>query len=225
MSIQFTDQVMEKYPELITAFVVSPMPVYSSDEERNQAVAVLVEEISQKYGEAESLTSHSYNQLYASFYKSMGLKVKKVSTPLKQAARILNLGTYRSINKLIDMCMHIEYTTLVSFQLYDKDKVIGDMEYSISTGTEKLTTFHGEEKNCKNGELILIDRDQALHSVYYGNNAKKSVSDNTKEAIIRIMGVPGIDRENFDHALELILKQLPGAHHGLLTKETSDISI
>lgn len=202
MHITLHKEVSEKYPDLRVEFIeVHNIQDYTSDEERKEAEQEIVEAVLSTFPSKETLEAHPFKNLYQTFYQSMGLKVKKVSTPIKQALRIFTNKSYRSLYKILDTCMKIEYTTLISFQLYDIDKISGELEYRLADGTETLTTFHNEEKTCKPGELILTDSEGVLHSVYYGNNKNKSIDSNTKNCVIRIMGVPGTPEEDFQKAV------------------------
>lgn len=210
MNISISSEIINKYPSLLFGFSkVDNIQGYSSDEEKNRAEKRIVSKVLEKFPNNEKLENNYLNDLYIDFYKSMGFKPKKVSTPIRQAARIIENKTYRSIYKTIDVCMEIEYIHLVSFQVYDFNKIKGNLKYTISNGIEVIKNFHNEDSVCKKGELILVDDECPLHSVYYGNNKDKSIDFATKTVLIRIMGVPGIQKVDFEIAIKEFESLIP----------------
>ena len=206
LQVKINENAQTKYPALKIAFVfLSSVPKYQSDKEKEDAQDKIVHETITKFKDTKTVRGHYLNEQYKAFYRSMGLKPKKVSTPIKQVERVLKTNSYRSIFKTIDMCMLIEYTTLVSFQVYDPDKITGNLVIKIATGEEEITDFHKQVKQCKKGELLLVDDDSTLHSVYYGNNVNKSIDNDSTRHLVRIMGIPGISENDFNMALELFL--------------------
>ena len=166
MNITLNPEVLQKYPTLLFGFAILNSDGYKSENEKNEAEERIVSKVLDTFSDVNEIENHYLNDLYKSFYKSMGLKPKKVSTPIKQAKRIIQNRAYRSIHKLIDICMEVEYTYLVSFQVYDVDKINGSLEYQLSKGTEIIKNFHNEDKICKKDELILVDNESPAHSVY-----------------------------------------------------------
>lgn len=210
MKITINPEVLCEYPDFTVAFArVDNVGDYASPEERLEAQATIVRAVNRRFPSPDTIESHYLAHLYSDFYKSMGLNPKKVSTPAKQALRVVTNQNYRSIYKAIDLCMSVEYTTLVSFQIYDWDKIKGDLSYRFSEGSETLVDFHNEKKTTKVGELVLADNKALLHSVYYGNNAERSVDAGTQRFLIRVMGIPGMRHEDFDVALRRLAEISP----------------
>lgn len=148
----------------------------------------------------EALEKHYLSGLYDNFYRSMGLKVRKVSTPVKQAARVLATKSYRPLSSIIDLCMDVEYSTLVSFQAYDASKIASSILYTIAEGNEPIITLQGENKICKIGELVLRDEQGVIHSSYYGNAQRCALDSSSKTALVRLLGIPGIKKVDLDAA-------------------------
>ncbi|MGE4352253.1 MAG: phenylalanine--tRNA ligase beta subunit-related protein [Bdellovibrionales bacterium] len=192
-------EVRQKFPDLHFAFALArscPHDEISRDFWANRVMASLKE----SYTSPDEITSGEEAALYKNFYKELPVKFGKVSTPCKQAARILNKGTYHPLFPILDACMLVEYTTLISFQLYDADKISGNLHYALAKGGEKILTFHEEEKECRAGDLLLQDGSGVVHSCAYGNHKEKMLSEKSKTALIRLMKIPHLSNAVFIEA-------------------------
>lgn len=226
VNIAINDNVLSKYTDLVFAFfIVEDHIKYENTSIKEKAENDIILSVSNKFNDRLDLSNHSFNEFYSKFYKEMGLKPKKVSTPIHQSLRVFDTQKYKSIYEIIDICMKIEYTTLLSFQVYDLDKINGSLMYLLSSGNDSIATFHNEEKLCKPGELIFVDETSVLHSAYYGNNKSKSISDTTIRSLVRIMGIPGIPRSNFTEAVDLFCKAIRSDNYLILDKNTPDASL
>jgi DNA/RNA-binding domain of Phe-tRNA-synthetase-like protein len=193
--------VEDRYPEFGAAFLAVAAKPYSHQHEADEAADALVTRVLRAHPSPEGLRGSPADECYRDFYRSMGLKAAQVSTPVKQAMRVLKTG-YRSISRIVDVAMEIEYATLVSFQVYDADVVGPNLTYTLACGTESIATTRGEMKTCKPGELILAAGDRVVHSVYYGNDPKYMATTQTTIALVRVMKVPGMDEAIFRSAVE-----------------------
>lgn len=152
----------------------------------------IVNFVLEKYSNTENINFSSFSEKYHSFYKTMGIKQKKVTTPLKQVQRVLKTKSFKNFNEIVTLCMKAEYGSMVSYQVYDLDNITGNLFYTISNGSEELIKTDGV-RQCKENEIILKDELDVLHSSYYGNSIKSSVTKETKNFLIRVLGIPGID--------------------------------
>lgn len=209
IDFEIRDEVFDVYPDLKISFVIvtDEDGEYSISEQKEMNQNI-INSVKETFINEDVLTSHRYNNLYKEFYKKMGFKskkIKKITTPIRQALRVLKSGKYKSVNRVIDYCMLIEYTSLISFQVYDLEKVVSPIRYMFANGSETLISFSGDIRTCKKGELILLDKTGVLHSVYYGNNKEKSVNDETFRYLIRIMFIPGIKVTSYYHAVNKVI--------------------
>lgn len=145
----------------------------------------------------DALRQHPLWDGYRAFYSGMNVKPSSVSTPLKQAARILRRDSYRPINPVVDVCMEIEYSTLCSFQVYDNERVGMNVTYGPATGRE---TVDGKGR-IREGELLLSDEHGVIHSPTLGNSIARLVRDDSDTALIRVLKIPAMDCKAFDQAV------------------------
>lgn len=203
LNLTFSTQVAKKFPDLQIALLEArDLSDYKSETDKANAEQEIMSMIHSQYPSAESAKNHYLNEHYKTFYREMGLRPKLVSTPIKQVVRRIKTDSYNSVHKVITECMKIEYSTMISFQVYDLDSIVGDLSYRLATGTEETISIGRGPKLCKQGELILVDEEAVLHSVYYGNNERKSVTKDTNNFLIRIMGIPGVRQEDFEMTAE-----------------------
>ena len=199
MKIVITEQAMARFPEMSASFLLVDLSkiAHITPLERE---ASLMRDLKAAFESEEALENHYLSGLYDNFYRSMGLKVRKVSTPAKQVARVLATKSYRPVSPIIDLCMDVEYSTLVSFQAYDASKIVDSISYAIAEGNESIITFRGEDKICKVGELVLKDEQGVIHSSYYGNARRCALDSSSKTALVRLLGIPGIKKMDLDAA-------------------------
>lgn len=202
MKINIHDEITTRHPDFaVSFFAVDAIPPYETDEARTAASAAIVRAVSTEHGDVD-LSQSSAQTAYTAFYGAMGIKAKHVSTPPKQAQRVLRNMQYRSILPTIDRCMRIEYTTLVSFQVYDPNKFVDShLLYRPAHEADTLVDLHGEVKKCLVGELVLADSGGPVHAVTTGNAASRSIDAASTRALVRVMKVPGFSQILFDRAL------------------------
>lgn len=159
------------------------------------------------HGTAEALRGHRLWEEYRMFYSAMNVKASAVSTPLKQAIRFLKAGTYRPIHPVVDICMEIEYSTLCSFQVYDRARIGSSVSYAPAAGGEFLSGAV-DGAAARPGEFVLSDELGLIHSPSLGNDHSRLVGDGSEEALVRILRIPGMDRPVFDRAVEEAAQRL-----------------
>src|SRR6185369_13248880 len=157
-------QVLAQHPGLRLGLVVTPVEGYEHADDARAAERDLLDRLKTAFADEAELRARPEDEAYRAFYRAMGLKAAQVSTPVKQAARVLRSGEYRSRGPAIDVAMSIEYATLVSFQLYDADALPDELAFRLARGDEPITTTRGEAKVCKPGELLLTGGGAVVHS-------------------------------------------------------------
>lgn len=201
INILISDQVSKRYEDLSYCFVLSKSYPYKEEAEKAGHSVRLMVELNRVHRNEMNLKGHSFNDAYEVYYKSMGLKTKSVSTPIKQALRVMKSGRYNGFSPIVDFAMRIEYQTLISFQVFDFSKISGDIQIEIADGSELFENSHGEIKHCKRNEIVLKDDAGVINSSYYGNKKGKFLSLDSEFALTKIMKVPGVPYEQFKKAM------------------------
>lgn len=201
MKIQLSSSLVTKYPEIRAAFLLlRSHPRYGDPSVVPEIEDEITRNVRRRYPDGQVLASHYLADAYRKFYEAMGLSLKKVSTPLKQAARFLD-GTYRSRGKPIDVCMDIEYVTGVSFQLYDAATLPSSLCYDVATAEYECLDFHSKPARSRIGEVILHGDGKLVHCPSVGNNKMFSLNEGTTAILIRVLGIPGLAAEDWTAAV------------------------
>lgn len=211
MHFDVDPSVRTHYPDLHFAMgLVADLSFGGGGSEAAAASArTILAAVNQTYASVDDILNSEYVSCYAAFYKSLGLKASAVSTPCKQAARVKKTQTYKPIFPILDLCMRIEYTTLISFQLYDPDKIRGVLVYRFAMGEEQMIDFHGESKICRKGDLLLMDDTGVVHSCAYGNHRDKGLQAESRRALVRIMKVPAVPADLLLQAQNQLAESCP----------------
>lgn len=225
LQLTLTPGVVETFPGLrIGCLLLEDIEDYSSPEEQCAATAGIVSRVEEAFASVDAVVGHYLQAHYAAFYRQMGLKPKQMSTPITQVQRILKTHRYRSIHRVVDQCMEIEYRSLVSLQVYDFETISGSLDYTIAYGDEVLVPFHQTARRCHRGELIARDALGPIHSSSHGNSARTAVIPTTSRCLVRVLGVPGIHPDDLQGVLTH-LRGLAPRSQTLLLSATSPTGV
>ncbi|MGG7574768.1 hypothetical protein [Streptomyces sirii] len=190
----------------MTAFLLVPSAPYGAvgfaDTERR-----VLTRLRASHQTEESIRENPLWESYRSFYAAMNVKPSSVSTPLKQALRIMRRDAYRPIHPVVDVCMEIEYSTLCSFQVYDGDRIGRSVVYGPADGPGADDGM----QNVRPGELVLSDEHGIIHSPTCGNGAGRLVGDTSGAALIRVLRIPGTAADTFTGAVDEAAGRLSAA--------------
>lgn len=218
LQLTMTLGVVEMFPDLLLGFVrLEGIEDYHTPEEQSVAAAEIVSRVQQAFASVDAVAGHYLQAHYTAFYRQMKLQPKKVSTPITQVQRLLKTNRYRSIHRVVDQCMAIEYLSLVSLQVYDFETISGSLDYTLAQGDEVLIPFHQAAQRCPRGELIARDALGPIHSSSYGNSARTAVTPTTSCCLVRVLGVPGIHRDELEGVLACLSRLTPRSQTLLLS--------
>ena len=121
---------------------------------------------------------------------------------------IIKNGYLPTISRVVDCMNIVSIRTGLTFSIWNKDKIKGNIIYKLSDGGEKYWPFMGGEVKLLNNELIAVDDEKVLCLVRYRDSKYAPVTLDTKNIIVHIQGVNGISKENIEIALDEIEKLL-----------------
>jgi DNA/RNA-binding domain of Phe-tRNA-synthetase-like protein len=85
LQLTMTPDVVETFPGLhIGCILLEDIENYSSPEEQWAVTARIVSRVQQAFPSVDAVVDHYLQAHYAAFYRQMGLKPKKMSTPITQ---------------------------------------------------------------------------------------------------------------------------------------------
>jgi DNA/RNA-binding domain of Phe-tRNA-synthetase-like protein len=201
-------EVFERHPGTRIALIAARASAYDDDDQARRAEEAVIRRVRAAHAGEDAVRARPEADAYRDFYRSMGLKAAQVSTPVKQAARVLRTNRYSARSPVVDVAMEIEYETLLSFQVYDAAKLAGAVRFCLADGAEPITTMRDEAKTCKPGELVLKSAGAVAHSSYYGNHRAFALDSGSTTALVRVMAIPGVQDDAFDRAVAEAVERL-----------------
>ncbi len=91
-----------------------------------------------------------------------------------------------NVHPLVDLCNSISIAFAIPIAVFDRSKVIGDMEFRCTDGSEVYETFGGEIENPDVGEIIFADTSARAHARRWVNRQSgySAVRDETTHVLI-----------------------------------------
>ncbi len=211
-------EAMRVFPDMKVAFLVAPATV-PVDRENPDVAARIANRLCDVYGSSEALVDHPLSQAYRQFYAAMNVRPSSASTPIRQALRVFEKG-YRPIHPVVDICMEIEYATLCSFQVYDRESLGSKIVYVEAKEADELPQRAHGEGRCKlrPGELLLTDERGIINSPTCGNAAARLVTAASRAVVVRIFKIPAVEDAVFDAAVAEAERRLAAERVVLLDK-------
>ncbi len=114
---------------------------------------------------------------------------------------ILEKGCLPTISRVVDCMNIISIKTGLTVSIWDRDRIKMSIIYKLSHGGERYWSFMGEEVELLEGELIAIDNEKVLCLVRYRDSKYAPVTLETKNIVVHIQGVKGIQKEKIENAL------------------------
>ncbi|HIH42878.1 TPA: hypothetical protein HA246_04495, partial [Candidatus Woesearchaeota archaeon] len=96
----------------------------------------------------------------------------------------------------------------LTFSMWNKDLIKGNIVYKMSNGKEKYWPFMGEEVELLKDEVAAFDDEKVLCLVRYRDSKYAPVTVETNNIVVHVQGVAGIKREKIANALDEIEKLL-----------------
>ncbi len=98
---------------------------------------------------------------------------------------------------------------------HDLDKISLPLVLDVARGGERYVAMGGRERELKEGDMFLSDREGILSSVLYGPDDRSYITSNTSRALFTSYGVPSITPDLLEHHLleiaALVLVFCPGS--------------
>lgn len=128
--------------------------------------------------------------------------------PAILANLILKNGYLPTISRAVDCMNVVSIKTGLTFSMWNKDLIKGDVVYKLSKCGEKYWPFMGDEVELLEGELIAVDGEKVLCLVRYRDSNYDPVTLETKNITIHIQGINGINEDKIKNALDEIERLL-----------------
>jgi len=212
MTLKIEPGLRIRYPELqVTVEYVDGVRVEKSGAELRAFQEVVCGEVMRKYT-LESLKDVAIFRSYRDFFWKVGIDPTKIR-PAAEALlrRILSGKPLPMINNVVDSYNLASIKTEVALAAFNRDELKGNL---LMRTAEKGEQFYGigmNEPMALHGIEIVISDAEKLVAVYPYRDADVSkVSTGTKNLLILVCGVPGVQESSLNEAskvaLELVTK-------------------
>jgi DNA/RNA-binding domain of Phe-tRNA-synthetase-like protein len=163
-------------------------------------------EVKQKYT-LESLKDVVIFRAYRDFFWRVGIDPTKIR-PAAEALirRILAGRPIPIINNVVDAYNLASIKTEIALAAFNRDELKGGLLMRTAQKGERFMGIGMSEPMELNGGEVVISDDEKLIAVYPYRDAERSkVSETTRNLLILVCGVPGIDEEILAEAGEVAL--------------------
>jgi DNA/RNA-binding domain of Phe-tRNA-synthetase-like protein len=202
-------------PQLTLAFPgLQVLPLEISDlsiKERNSDLEILKKEIQNSVRKStpslEAVKDQPVIRAYRDFFWRVGIDPTK-TRPAGEALtrRVISNRDLPTINTLVDSYNLASLETSIAIAAFDSDSVSKNLLMRISRRGEIFAGIGMKSSLALRGiEVVIEDRKSAeLIAIYpYRDSEKSKVTTDTRNALLLMCGVPGVDKTNLLQASQL----------------------
>jgi DNA/RNA-binding domain of Phe-tRNA-synthetase-like protein len=169
-------------------------------EETNRKLEALKEEAVRRARgrwRLEELRDHPIIRAYRDFFWRLGLDPTKIR-PAAEALlrRVLHGRSLPRINTAVDAYNLVSLQSLIALAAFDGGRVVGEPYMrEAEAGEEFLGIGMERPKVLRGGEPVISDGEKLLALYPYRDADSSKITLETKEMLLLVCGVPGIDRD------------------------------
>lgn len=189
---------------------VDGVKIESSGADLHKFREEVLDEVKQKYS-LESLKDVAIFRAYRDFFWKIGIDPTKIR-PAAEALirRILAGKPIPTINNVVDSYNLASIKTEIALAAFNRDELRGNLFMRTAEKGERFLGIGMSEPMELNGGEIVISDTEKLVAVYPYRDADKSkVSGTTRNLLILVCGVPGIDEQLLAEAGRIALDLVP----------------
>ncbi len=216
LKIEMSSDLKNRFPNL-RALVISvrDVEITKRDDELERLKMEILKETREKYS-LETLKDIPMFRAYRDFFWEVGIDPTK-NRPATEALtrRVLAGKMLPNINTLVDTYNLASVKSQVALAAFDEDKVEGKPTMRFAIRDERFLGI-GMEKpmQLKGGEIVISDLHRVLAIYPYRDADYSRVTEETRNVLMLICGVPGITIETLNLAMQMALEYINGFCHG-----------
>ncbi len=208
MSLSIHFKVKASFPELVVLTrQVRGVKVEKQNVELEKFGDELMKEVRERY-DLETLKDLLTFRAYRDFFWRAGIDPTK-NRPAAEALirRVLGGKAIPCVNTLVDAYNLASISTEIALAAFDSDKLRGDLLMRFATkGEEFLGIGMKEPMLLRGGEVVISDAEK-LVAIYPHRDADNTkVTEETKNVLLLICGVPGISEERLSQAARVAVE-------------------
>jgi len=129
---------------------------------------------------------------YHSFYKRFD---KTYHVQLQLESLVFKGKSIPRVAALVECMFMAELKNQLLTAMHDMDVLELPVRLDVANGSEKFTTYNGEDKVLKPGDMYIADRQGVISSVIYGPDQRTRIQTETRRALFTAYAPPGIDEK------------------------------
>ncbi len=210
MILEVDSELKSRFPKLKALIgYIEGVTVKKSDEEFEKFKDQSLHNIKKKYA-LETLRDVLVFRAYRDFFWMIGIDPTKIR-PAAEALirRVLADKPIPSINNVVDSYNLASMDTEIALAAFDKVMLKGKLLLRTARKGEKFSGIGMDEPiELKGGEIVVSDEEKLI-AIYPHRDAENTkVANRTRNVLILVCGVPGIDIKTLENARETALKYI-----------------
>ncbi|MCS7116083.1 MAG: phenylalanine--tRNA ligase beta subunit-related protein [Nitrososphaerales archaeon] len=154
----------------------------------------------------EGLKDIKIFRLYRDFFWKIGIDPTKIR-PAAEALirRILGGKGIPQINTVVDTYNLVSINTGIALAAFDMSKLKGDLRMRFARPNERFLGIGMDQPMVLKGcEVVVTDEDNLIAIYPYRDADFSKVTEETRDVLFMVCGVPGIDEEKLEGARRLV---------------------
>ena len=216
LKIAKSSDLKNRFPNLrALVFSVRDVEIAKMDNELESLEKEILKETREKYS-LETLKDIPIFRAYRDFFWEVGIDPTK-NRPATEALtrRVLAGKKLPNINTLVDAYNLASVESQVALAAFDEDKVEGEPTMRFALRDERFLGI-GMDKpmQLKGGEIVISDLHRVMAIYPYRDADYSRVTEETRNVLMLICGVPGITMETLNLAMQTALEYVNRFCHG-----------
>jgi DNA/RNA-binding domain of Phe-tRNA-synthetase-like protein len=153
----------------------------------------------------ETLKDEKILSAYRSFFWKLDIDPTKTRPAAEALIRRIIAGKpLPKINTLVDSYNLSSIDSMVSLAVFDKSLLSGNLEMRFGESGEKFVGVGMKEPmELKGNEIVIADEKELIAIYPYRDADRSKITKSTKNAVIIVCGVPGIEMSELENASKI----------------------
>ena len=207
MNFEIESTLKDRFPGLnVLLGHISEVTVKKSSEELQKVKADVCKQVQEKYT-IEFLKDVPIFRAYRDFFWKVGVDPTKIRPAAEALIRRIVAGKpIPTINNVVDSYNLASIQSGVALAAFDSAVLQGDLLMrTADTGETFLGIGMRDPMELHGGEIVVSDKETLIAVYPYRDAEKSKVSDKTRQVLILVCGVPGLDEKVLEEAGEIAI--------------------
>lgn len=208
VNITINQDIESRFPKLrVLASKMTGVKVRKKDAELEKFKNELINKVKEKY-DLDSLKDVASFRAYRDFFWKIGVDPTK-NRPAAEALirRILHGENLPCINTLVDAYNLASIETEIALAAFDADKLRGRILMRVAKTGEEFMGIGMNKPIVLQGGKVVVSDEEKLVAIYPHRDAEDTkVTEQTKNILILVCGVPGISEEMLRNAAHVAIE-------------------